>query len=427
MSTVTATIVDTIRQTRALAAALDDVRAFVRRFVVLSSHQAVAVTLWIAHTHVVDAAECTPYLQVTSATKGAGKTRLLEVVEPLVARPWLTGRTSAAALARKMDAEHPTLLLDESDAAFKGEKEYSETLRGVLNTGYRRSGKTTLCVGQGAKFTVRDFATFGPKAIAGIGKLPDTVADRAIPIALRRRTADEPCERWRERDGQTAAAPVRDALVAALAPLADRFADARPAIPPTLGDRQADVWEPLFVIADAAGADWTAAAERAATTLVGEQTDDDVVVELLTDLRAILADDAADVWPSADLIAKLVADEVRPWATWRKDEKPITGRGLARLLAPLGIVPDRHQTPSGQVRGYRRDAFDDAIARYLPICLSKCQNVNNDGPEPAISKCLASGRVDTLKSDNTPIETGEKTLRHIEPGLRGNGGDRARF
>jgi hypothetical protein len=109
---------------------LQDLRAFVRRFVVVTDDQAIALALWIAHTHVIDAFDCTPYLQITSATKRAGKTRLLEVLEPLVARPWLTQRVSAAALVRKIDKEHPTLLLDESDAAFKGEKDYAEALRG---------------------------------------------------------------------------------------------------------------------------------------------------------------------------------------------------------------------------------------------------------------------------------------------------------
>ena len=74
------------------------------------------VALWVAHTHAIDAAECTPYLHATSATKRAGKTRLLEAVEPLVARPWFTGRTSAAALVRKIDDTSPTLLFDEADA-----------------------------------------------------------------------------------------------------------------------------------------------------------------------------------------------------------------------------------------------------------------------------------------------------------------------
>jgi hypothetical protein len=137
---------------------------------VLSDDQAVAVTLWTAHTHVVDAFECTAYLNVKSATKRTGKTRLLEALEPLVARPWFTQRVSAAALVRKIDAERPTLLLDESDTAFKGEKEYAEAQRALLNSGYRRSGRATICVGQGANIRYRDFSTFGAKSIAGIGE-----------------------------------------------------------------------------------------------------------------------------------------------------------------------------------------------------------------------------------------------------------------
>ncbi len=60
-------------------------------------------------------------LQVTSETAEEGKTRLLEELDLIVAKTWLTGRTSAAALVRKVDAERRTLLLDESDAAFDGE------------------------------------------------------------------------------------------------------------------------------------------------------------------------------------------------------------------------------------------------------------------------------------------------------------------
>src|SRR5687768_13592743 len=115
-----------------LAAILDDVRLVLRRYVVLDEHQSNAISLWSAHTHAIAAAECTPYLNIWSAMKGSGKTRTLEVLEPIVARAWLTGRTSASALTRKVDRDQPTLLLDESDATFGGEKEYAEALRGVL-------------------------------------------------------------------------------------------------------------------------------------------------------------------------------------------------------------------------------------------------------------------------------------------------------
>lgn len=178
---------------------LDSVRQFIRRFVALSDNQAIVGSLFPAHTHALEAADCTPYLQVNSAEKGSGKTRLLEVLRHLVFGAWLTGRVSAAVLTRKVDAVRPTLLLDESDAAFGSEKEYAEALRGILNTGYRRGGVASCCVGRGAGISYRDFSTFCPKAIAGIGKLPDTVADRSIPIRLKRARRGE-VQRFRERD-----------------------------------------------------------------------------------------------------------------------------------------------------------------------------------------------------------------------------------
>ncbi len=147
------------------AALLDDLAAFIRRFVVVTDAQAAVVALWTVHTHAVDAAETTPYLSIMSAELESGKTRLLEVMDALVARPWLTGRVTAAVLVRKVDSERPTLLLDESDAAFKGEKDYAEALRGLLNTGYRAAGTASLCVGQGAGITYRDFSTFGAKKL----------------------------------------------------------------------------------------------------------------------------------------------------------------------------------------------------------------------------------------------------------------------
>ena len=79
----------------------------------------------------IDAADVTPYVHITAASKRAGKTRLLEVLELLVSKPWLTGRVSAAVLPRKIDEERPTLLLDESDAAFGAKSDYSEALRGI--------------------------------------------------------------------------------------------------------------------------------------------------------------------------------------------------------------------------------------------------------------------------------------------------------
>jgi hypothetical protein len=57
----------------ALVDILHDVRRYVRRYVVLSDDQAIAVALWVGHTHVLAASDTTPYLSITSATKRAAK------------------------------------------------------------------------------------------------------------------------------------------------------------------------------------------------------------------------------------------------------------------------------------------------------------------------------------------------------------------
>ena len=347
-----------------LAVLLVNTETFVRRYVVVTDDQATAIVLWVAHTHALAAAEATAYLSANSPEKRTGKTRLLEVLEPVVARPWFTGRVSAAALMRKIDADQPTLLLDESDAAFKGPQEYAETLRGVLNSGYRRSGRATVCVGTGAAVRAYDFSTFCAKAIAGIGKLPDTVADRSIPMALRRRTRHEPLARWRERKGHREAAPIRAALAAWAVSTIPSLRDARPELPQTLSDRAMDVWEPLLAIADVAAGDWPTRARQAATNLMGEIDDDSVSVQLLADTREIF--ESVEAITSNELLRKLAERDDRPWATWSKGQR-MTGHALARLLKPFGVVPGGAMQIAGQVaRGYRRSSFEDAWLRYLP-------------------------------------------------------------
>ena len=219
---------------------LDKILVFIRRFVSLAESQAGVVTLWVVHTRVFASADATPYLAITSAEKQSGKTRLLEVLETLVANPWFTGRVTAAVLIRKIDAEHPTLLLDESDAGFGSDKEFAEALRGVLNTGHRSGGKSSCCVGQGANVSFRDFSTFCPKAIAGIGKLPDTVADRAIPIRLKRTAPGEGVERFRRRDVDAEATSLGEQAEIWCQSIAEKLPGVRPDLPEKLtGNRTA--------------------------------------------------------------------------------------------------------------------------------------------------------------------------------------------
>ncbi len=340
---------------------VDDIVIFLVRFVVLSEAQSNAIALWVVHSYAIEQADTTPYLNIYSAEKRSGKTRLLETLELLVANPWLTGRVTSAVLARKVDAECPTLLLDESDAAFKSDKEYAENLRGLLNSGYRRGGSYSVCVGQGSKMTYRDFSTFCPKAIAGIGKLPDTVADRSIPIMLRRRTPEETVERFRRKLVEIEALPIREAIAEWVGKLPENV---EPEIPVELDDRAADCWEPLLIIADAAGGNWPKKARKAAIELMNGESrhDESLGIVLLEDMREIFKE--REQVPSFELVESLIAKEEAPWG--ELNGRPINNRRLAAMLKPYNIRPHTIRIGEDTMKGYSSADFLDAWKRYLP-------------------------------------------------------------
>ncbi|MCH7578257.1 MAG: DUF3631 domain-containing protein [Chloroflexi bacterium] len=349
-----------------LAYLLEHVRTFIRRYVVLSDAQADAITLWTAHTHAFDAAESTPYLAITSAEKRSGKTRLLEVLEPIVALPWLTGRVTPAALYRRIHAERPTLLLDESDSAFRSGEEYAESLRGVLNTGHRRGGSTTVCVGQGANMTYGIFSTFSAKAIAGIGRLPDTVEDRSISIVLKRKAPKEKARRFRYRKAREEAASLKERLEA-WAGSSEALAGAEPDLPEALDDRARDGWEVLLAIADMADEGWPQRGRIAALALsVGDGREDESEgVLLLAHIRDIFADRGdPDKITSTDLIRALVRLEEAPWGDLKG--RLLDARGLSKRLRPFTIKPGTIRL-DGEItaRGYYRKTFVSEWARYL--------------------------------------------------------------
>ncbi len=368
------TIADAVRVPASLGEALDMAYGYILRYVVCPSpHEPVAVVLWVAHAWAIEAAETSPYLAVTSVHPRSGKTRLGETVEQLVPRPWRAITPSEAVLFRKLEQDHPTLLLDEVDAIFgtKRQAESHEGLRAILNAGNRRGTTVPRMVGEGKRMKVQDFSTFGPKVVLGIGELPATIADRSIPIRLERRARSEPVAKFRAREAEPAAVPIRDALEGHLAPLIDRLAHARPDVPHQLGDRSADGWEPLLAIADAAGTDWSVRARAAAIALSGERADDmddaPLSLLLLADLRAIFDRRGTDKLMTAQLLEDLAADDERPWREWR-DGKALTSHGLGRLLRGYQSSPPCSVlvAEGTRGRGYHRAAFEGAWARYLP-------------------------------------------------------------
>ena len=149
-------------------------------------------------------------------------------------------------------------------------------------------------------------------------------------------------------------------------------------MPDGLHDRAADNWRPLLAIADLAGGLWPDRAREAAKALSGvtDDADQDVRILLLSDIRNIFKQQGKDRLPTDLLLSKLNAMQERPWPEWRG--RPLTARGLARLLEPFGVKPKAIRVGDATPRGYLASDFEEVFARYLtPSEVQHPQQANN--------------------------------------------------
>ncbi|MFJ8742402.1 DUF3631 domain-containing protein [Embleya sp. NPDC127516] len=354
---------------------LNDVERFHRRFNAFPTPGAyVAVALWDAHAHLLDAFESTPRLAFLSPEPGSGKSRALEIVETLVPEPMVAVNASPAALFRAVSAGErpPTVLFDEIDTIFGPKAGDNEELRGWMNAGHRRSGVTYRCVGDGGNQTVVEFPSYCGVAVAGLGSLPDTILTRSVIIRMRRRAPNERVEAFRQRLHTAEGNALRERLAAWADTVREQISGAWPELPEGVTDRPADVWEPLLAIADAAGGDWPARARAACVELVEDAKRNDkgsVGIRLLTDLRDVF--NGAERVPTGALLAGLIAREDAPWGDM--GGKPLDARALAKWLREYvtadnrPIVARNIRTAAGVVvKGYSAADLADAWTRYCP-------------------------------------------------------------
>jgi len=327
---------------------------------------AIAVTLWIAHTYVFSAFDTTPRLAILSAEKGSGKTRVLELVSLLANRPRFTPDISAAALYRVIDNDHPTLLIDEADAIFSGRRP-NDALRGVINAGYRRGQTVMRCNTEDGSFDPTPFEVFSPIALAGIGGLPETIQDRCIVVNMRRRRVDDrEVRNFRRRMVEEQTAPLRKDLARALQPLGETLASTFPTLPASLRDREADLWEPLVAIADLVGGNWPDYARMAALHLVAakDEADTSPTVTLLGAIRTVFNELGVDRLPSQDLVRWL---NKYPDVSWRDElGHDLDVARLARLMRRYDVRPTKYREGEHTYRGYQRSHLEDPWSRYLP-------------------------------------------------------------
>ena len=249
----------------------------------------------------------------------------------------------------------------------------SEELRGLLNSGHvRTTARVLRTVDTPEGPEVRAFSSWAPKCLAGIGKLPETLADRSITIMLQRKRSSESVERLRIGREEDHFRGIRQRCSNFADQYFGRLGNHDPEIPKELSNRNADNWAVLFAVGDMAGGDWPNQI-RAVSEKVVAGDDSDARTQLLGDIKSAFDEVGAYALATKSIIEHLVELDEAPWSSWARGGKPITARHLGSMLGPYGVSSSKLRIDGLQVKGYRRTDFAEPWDRYLPSDPKNCR------------------------------------------------------
>jgi hypothetical protein len=345
---------------------LVELTALIEKHVITEDHCKVAIALWIILSYLIDHVDIMPLLGIISPEKRCGKSRLLSLLLKLVRRPvpgvLLTGPT----VFRAIEKWRPTLLIDEADGVLKDSRGHDNLeLRSVINSGHTRDmAYVPRCVGD--SHDVQNFSTWAPKAIALIGKMPDSMMDRSIPIPMKRKTKAENVFRIRETQ-QNVFEELRRKIVRFVDDYGAQIGKLLPTLPAGLNDRAEDCWLPLLAIADVAAGNWPDLARKAALALSTDIDDADTfATKLLKALKQDFIDEGEDhekgFQITTDICDHLNNDKEAPWANFKNQMTPEL---LAKYLGRYKVKSEQIMLNGNRVRGFYWRKLKPVFDRYL--------------------------------------------------------------
>lgn len=231
------------------------------------------------------------------AAAGAGRERHAGLSVP---KGWQQGRQADRALC-------------EIDTVFGPKAKENEEIRGLLNAGHRRSGVAGRCVVRGKQVFTEEIPAYCAVALAGLGGLPDTILSRCVVVRMRRRAPGERVKPFRRRVEVATGDAIRHRLEAWALMVQPEIGTPWPEMPSSIVDRDADIWEALLAVADAAGGDWPERQRKAAVSLVSESkgSTPSLGVRLLEDLRHVFG--SSEHMGTDDIIKSLCRIDEAPW------------------------------------------------------------------------------------------------------------------
>ncbi len=323
-----------------------------------------AIALWCLHTWLVRDETSSPFdvsprLVFQAGDARADHARALRILAWLTPSPVIVSRALAAHLLPMIEADRPTLLLDDVGGGML----YRRDMRTLIAAGASRD--STFLSARTKRNPAGRSSCFAPTAMATMGSLAEDARLRAIVVPM------APVPAGVARGRLTLSRPpdevpaLRAQMQAFAAEVACALPDAEVALPRNLCTAARENWAPLIALARCIGARVGARAVEAAEALSDAAPPPSSNLALLADIREIFGVDGQARIPTAKMIDKLTDDAERPWGSSRRGRK-IDARELAERLGRFGVRPTVLRTPEGALaRGYMGEALLDAYARYL--------------------------------------------------------------
>jgi len=346
----------------------DSLSTVFKSFIKLKDEEADAIAGWVILSYFVLKPEekqllhYLPILNISSPERQCGKSTLKDLIYELVPRPLNTENCSEAALFRLINAQMPTLLIDESENFI-----HRPELRTILNGGYQKTGVVHRQGGKNFEET-HQFSTWCAKCIVGIGTLHDTLQSRCITIKLKRKLNTDLVLRRNSvlKDDPDFFQNLKRKIIRFYIDNKDDAINQEVEMPTELDDRSQNNWEGIYKLALVISEKTFVRIRSASLALsINDLTEDSEGIQLLKDIKEICDENTeVSTFPSSALTIRLNKMEDKHWISYNR-HRGLDQSQLSKLLKPYEIHPKQQKIDGRNIRGYKRDDFEDAFKRYL--------------------------------------------------------------
>lgn len=350
---------------------LDALAEWYGRFIrVTFSDDLSVMSLWTAHTYLINELRTTPRLRFDSILPDCGKSTALDHLKALCYDPMHAALLSSPALIpRMLESGMRTILLDEIEKCLDPDRPGVKELLAIMNSGYRYGATRPVLVPNGRDWVPKEMSTYAPIAMAGNSpNLPADTVSRELRIILMP-DLDGVVEdsEWEEID--EAATTLRSRVTTWTDSVRDKVKGMKVDLPDGCVSRMKEKWKPLMRVAVAAGGNWPDVVYRLATDDIARAKREKEAGLKTLPPGMVLFMDLYSIWPKDEnfvptetILTKLIDKNKSYWGEDSPYGKPLTAKRLGILISNTANVTS-HRIGGQGPHGYSRSHLELAWIR----------------------------------------------------------------